>query len=39
MIFWNKKWAWWFSAIMFLLNNTVRREKSMHLLTRESYRF
>ena len=23
MIFWNQKWAWWFTAIMFLLNNTV----------------
>ncbi|KAF2739875.1 hypothetical protein EJ04DRAFT_426111 [Polyplosphaeria fusca] len=22
MLFWNKKWAWWFTAIMFLLNNT-----------------
>lgn len=24
MIFWNQKWAWWFTAVMFLLNNTVR---------------
>lgn len=23
MIFWNKRWAWWFTAVMFLLNNTV----------------
>lgn len=23
MIFWNQKWAWWFTAVMFLLNNTV----------------
>ncbi|KAF2085082.1 hypothetical protein K490DRAFT_75347 [Saccharata proteae CBS 121410] len=22
MLFWGKKWAWWFTAIMFLLNNT-----------------
>lgn len=28
MLFWGKKWAWWFTAIMFILNNTfiqVRR--------------
>lgn len=25
MIFWNKRWAWWFTAVMFLLNNTVSR--------------
>jgi hypothetical protein len=23
MLFWNKKWAWWATAVMFLLNNTV----------------
>lgn len=23
MIFFNKRWAWWFTAVMFLLNNTV----------------
>jgi hypothetical protein len=22
MLFWNKKWAWWFTAVMFVLNNT-----------------
>ncbi|KAH7114287.1 transmembrane amino acid transporter protein-domain-containing protein [Dendryphion nanum] len=22
MIFWNKKWAFWFTAVMFILNNT-----------------
>lgn len=22
VIFWGKKWAWWFTAVMFLLNNT-----------------
>ncbi|KAI1180392.1 N amino acid transport system protein [Nemania sp. FL0916] len=22
MLFWNKKWAWWFTAAMFVLNNT-----------------
>lgn len=25
MIFWNKRWAWWFTTVMFLLNNTVSR--------------
>jgi hypothetical protein len=24
MLFWNKKWAWWATAVMFILNNTVR---------------
>lgn len=23
MLFWNKKWAWWATAVMFILNNTV----------------
>ena len=23
MLFWNKKWAWWATAVMFVLNNTV----------------
>lgn len=27
MIFWNKRWAWWFTTVMFLLNNTVSRLK------------
>lgn len=22
MLFWNSKWAWYFTAVMFLLNNT-----------------
>lgn len=22
ILFWNKRWAWWFTAVMFLLNNT-----------------
>jgi hypothetical protein len=22
MLFWGKKWAWYFTAVMFLLNNT-----------------
>lgn len=22
MLFWGKKWAWWFTAVMFVLNNT-----------------
>lgn len=22
MLFWGQKWAWWFTAVMFLLNNT-----------------
>ena len=23
MLFWNKRWAWWATAVMFILNNTV----------------
>lgn len=23
MLFWNKKWAWYATAVMFILNNTV----------------
>jgi hypothetical protein len=23
MLFWNQKWAWWATAVMFILNNTV----------------
>jgi len=22
MLFWNSRWAWWFTAVMFVLNNT-----------------
>ena len=22
LLFWNSKWAWWFTAVMFVLNNT-----------------
>ncbi|CRK16717.1 hypothetical protein BN1708_002955 [Verticillium longisporum] len=30
MIFWNKKWAWWWTAIMFALNNTFIQ--ALHVL-------
>lgn len=30
MIFWNQKWAWWFTAVMFLLNNTVGLPSRTH---------
>jgi hypothetical protein len=23
MLFWNQRWAWWATAVMFILNNTV----------------
>ncbi|KAI0199656.1 N amino acid transport system protein [Astrocystis sublimbata] len=35
MLFWNKKWAWWFTAIMFLLNNTFIQ--ALHVLTGAKY--
>ncbi|ROV91165.1 hypothetical protein VSDG_07838 [Cytospora chrysosperma] len=35
MIFWNKKWAWWFTAIMFLLNNTFIQ--GLHVLVGAKY--
>lgn len=22
LLFWNSRWAWWFTAVMFVLNNT-----------------
>lgn len=25
MLFWGKKWAWYATAVMFILNNTVSR--------------
>lgn len=31
MLFWNKKWAWWFTAVMFVLNNTFIQ--ALHVLT------
>ncbi|KAJ4388700.1 hypothetical protein N0V93_006159 [Gnomoniopsis smithogilvyi] len=35
MIFWNKRWAWWFTAVMFLLNNTFIQ--GLHVLTGAKY--
>lgn len=35
MLFWGKKWAWWFTAIMFLLNNTFIQ--GFHCLTGAKY--
>ncbi|KAK7741003.1 hypothetical protein SLS53_005066 [Cytospora paraplurivora] len=35
MIFWNKKWAWWFTAVMFLLNNTFIQ--GLHVLVGAKY--
>jgi hypothetical protein len=44
MIFWNQRWAFWFTAVMFILNNTfimVRaanipafQKKKKHTLTK-----
>jgi amino acid permease len=31
MLFWNKRWAWWFTAVMFILNNTFIQ--ALHCLT------
>ena len=34
MIFWNQRWAFWFTAVMFILNNTfimVRPTSPSHL--------
>lgn len=28
MLFWGKKWAWYATAVMFILNNTVRLQRS-----------
>ncbi|KAI0526495.1 amino acid transporter [Xylaria bambusicola] len=35
MLFWNKKWAWWFTAVMFVLNNTFIQ--GLHVLTGAKY--
>lgn len=35
MLFWNKKWAWWFTAVMFLLNNVFIQ--GLHVLTISRY--
>ncbi|EON98742.1 putative n amino acid transport system protein [Phaeoacremonium minimum UCRPA7] len=35
MLFWNKKWAWWFTAIMFILNNTFIQ--GLHVLVGAKY--
>ncbi|KAI2637314.1 amino acid transporter [Xylaria nigripes] len=35
MLFWNQKWAWWFTAIMFVLNNTFIQ--ALHVLTGAKY--
>ncbi|KAI1823060.1 amino acid transporter [Xylaria intraflava] len=35
MLFWNKEWAWWFTAVMFILNNTFIQ--ALHVLTGAKY--
>ncbi|KAK9779042.1 putative Amino acid transporter transmembrane domain-containing protein [Seiridium cardinale] len=35
MLFWNKKWAWWFTAVMFVLNNTFIQ--GLHVLVGAKY--
>ncbi|KAI9750672.1 MAG: hypothetical protein M4579_006368 [Chaenotheca gracillima] len=35
MLFWGKKWAWWLTAIMFLLNNTFIQ--GLHVLVGAKY--
>jgi len=35
MLFWNQKWAWWFTAVMFILNNTFIQ--GLHVLTGAKY--
>lgn len=35
MLFWNSRWAWWFTAIMFILNNTFIQ--GLHCLTGAKY--
>ncbi len=30
MLFWNKRWAWYATAVMFILNNTVRILPTLH---------
>ncbi|KAI9804276.1 MAG: hypothetical protein M1833_007083 [Piccolia ochrophora] len=35
MLFWGKKWAWYFTGVMFLLNNTFIQ--ALHVLTGAQY--
>ncbi|KAH8673985.1 transmembrane amino acid transporter protein [Xylariales sp. PMI_506] len=35
MLFWGKKWAWWFTAVMFILNNTFIQ--GLHILVGAKY--
>jgi hypothetical protein len=35
ILFWNKKWAWWATAVMFLLNNTFIQ--ALHCLVGATY--
>jgi len=35
VLFWNSKWAWWFTAVMFILNNTFIQ--GLHILTISRY--
>ena len=35
MLFWGSKWAWYFTAVMFLLNNTFIQ--GLHVLTISRY--
>lgn len=35
VLLWNKKWAWWFTGVMFVLNNTFIQ--GLHVLTGAKY--
>jgi hypothetical protein len=35
MLFWSQRWAWWFTAVMFILNNTFIQ--GFHCLTGAKY--
>lgn len=35
MLFWNQRWVWWFTAVMFILNNTFIQ--GFHCLTGSKY--
>ncbi|KAF2767955.1 hypothetical protein EJ03DRAFT_344204 [Teratosphaeria nubilosa] len=35
MLFWNQRWAWWLTAVMFILNNTLIQ--GLHCLTGAKY--
>ncbi|KAH8882294.1 amino acid transporter [Thozetella sp. PMI_491] len=35
MLFWNKRWAWWATAVMFILNNTFIQ--ALHVLVGAKY--